>query len=468
MHILHKTTKTIAAVAALGAVVWTGIPQQARAQTPAGQPAAQKEKKYKDNAEYDIYNEVSKDALAKNYAKEITDLDTWKQKYPESDFKDDRTRLYVQAYADSGQHAKAVETSSQLLDRDLDSVYDPRQVIQLLLSTSVAVQQIPNPTAEQLAIGEKAAHQLMDYNKKPQGVSDGDWAQARTQLQTAAKGSLLAMAIKPGDLAMAKTPPDCDTAAGVYAKALGDYPDRSFISYNLGRALKACAATHQDQSADLNSRALYEFIRAAVTDPSLGGSADAKKIAAYADQAYTSYHGDSEGLAQLKEQAKGAALPPAGFIIETGAQIAAKKQKEFQEKYPEVALWLGIKSQLADPTNGVQYFDGQLKDAAVPELKGTLLDGKPACRSKELLVAVPLPDATGSPTAEITLKLDAPLTGKPESGVIRWEGVPTSFTQSPFMLTMDTEKAKIKDLKTSPCTAAPARGGVKKAAPKKK
>jgi outer membrane protein assembly factor BamD (BamD/ComL family) len=43
-------------------------------------------KKVKDQGEYDIYNDVTMDMLAKNFAKAITDLDTWKQKYPASDY----------------------------------------------------------------------------------------------------------------------------------------------------------------------------------------------------------------------------------------------------------------------------------------------------------------------------------------------------------------------------------------------
>ncbi|MCX6630060.1 MAG: hypothetical protein NTW28_20780, partial [Candidatus Solibacter sp.] len=62
-------------------------------------------------------------------------------------------------------------------------------------------------------------------------------------------------------------------------------------------------------------------------------------------------------------------------------------------------------------------------------------------------------------------KLDAALTGAPEAGgTIQWTGVPTAFVKDPFMLTMETEKAKVENLKLSPCTVAPA----KKAAPKKK
>ncbi len=118
-------------------------------------------------------------------------------------------------------------------------------------------------------------------------------------------------------------------------------------------------------------------------------------------------------------------------------------------------MWMKIKGALSD-TNGEQYFASSLKDSAVPKLKGTLVEGKPACRSKELLVAIPEPDQPGALRPEITLKLDAALTGKPETGTeIQFEGVPAGFTKDPaFMLTMETEKAKIEGLKVTPCAGA--------------
>jgi len=464
----------IAAVAVLGAVV-ISTAQPARAQAAAGQPAAQTEKKYKDQGEYDIFNEVTKDIVAQNFTKAITDLDTWKQKYPESDFKDSRTLLYITAYNGAKQFAKAVDVAGELMSKSLDTVFnDPKtganDVVRVLFSVAVAIQQVPNPTPEQLAIGEKAAKQLLEYDRKPAGVSDGDWATAKAQLQTAAKAALLSIAIIPGDLAMKKTPPDCAAAAEAYAKAAQQYPDQSFVAYNLGRAYNCLARATPAQASEIAPKAIYEFVRAAVLDPSLGKTTDAKKISDYANQAYISFHGDDSGLAELKEAVKASPLPPAGFTIESATAIATRKQNEFKEKYPQLALWLGIKSQLADAGTGTQYFDGQLKNAAVPKLKGVVVEGKPACRSKEILVAVPTPDQQGTPQPEISLQLDAPLTGKPDAGTeIQWEGVPSAFTQSPFLLTMDTEKAKIENLKVSPCAAAaPARGPARKAAPKKK
>jgi hypothetical protein len=208
------------------------------------------------------------------------------------------------------------------------------------------------------------------------------------------------------------------------------------------------------------SAGLYAVARAVSIDASLGGTADAKAIEGYLNTVYTRYHGgDDEGLKQLKAMAKSAPLPPADFKIKSAAEISHEKEEEFKKSNPQLALWMGIKGQLADQ-NGEQYFATSLKDAQVPKLKGTVVEAKPACRSKELLVA--LSDATH---AEVALKLDAALTGKPETGTeIQWEGVPSAFTKDPFLLTMDTEKAKIENLKSSPCAAAPA----KKAYPKKK
>jgi len=469
MYNSYMTLKTLTAAAALAAVVLTGTVHQARAQA-AAQPAT---KNYKDQGEYDIYNEVTKDIVGNNFPKAITDLDTWKSKYPTSDYADARAVLYVQAYNGAKQFAKAVDAAGELMSKDLDSTFNdpksgPQDVVKVLFTTCQAIVNVPSPTPEQQAIGAKAAKALLDYNRKPEGVPDAAWADARKQLQTMAKATLMTLAVAPGQQAMAKTPPDCATAETVFTKALQDNPDNSFISYNLGRALNCLARSSPDKASEVGPKAIYEFIRAAQVDPTLGGSADGKKISDYADSAYTTYHGSNDGLDAVKAQAKSSPLPPAGFTIETATAVATRKQNEFKEKFPQLAMWLGIKGQLADPASGKQYFDGQLKDAAVPKLKGMLIEGKPACRSKELLVAVPLPDAQGTPTAEITLKLDAALTGKPDAGEIQWEGVPAAFTQDPFMLTMDTEKAKIEGLKTTPCAAAPAKAAPKKAAPKKK
>ena len=105
----YRTYHRIAAVAVLGAVALTGAAQLARAQ------AAPPEKKVKDQGEYDIYNQTLKDA--NNPAALLKDLDTWAQKYPDSDWKDDRLYYYISAYSGTNQPAKVLEVGSQLRAR---------------------------------------------------------------------------------------------------------------------------------------------------------------------------------------------------------------------------------------------------------------------------------------------------------------------------------------------------------------
>jgi tetratricopeptide (TPR) repeat protein len=301
---------------------------------------------------------------------------------------------------------------------------------------------IADPTPAEMATGQAVAHGLMNLERRPPGMSDIDWTQLRSGVQAPAKAALVYLAILPGARAMMAKPQDCAAAQSAFEKALGDYPDSSAISYNLGTAY-----TCQKKYA----AAIYEFERAAAVDPTLGGTQDANKIRSLGDDYYKKIHGSDEGLDQLKQQAKQSPLPPAGFEIKTAAEIAASKEEEFSRSNPQLALWMKIKAALAD-TGGDQYFETQLKNSAVPPLKGTLVEAKPACRPKELLVAVPLPNAGPLQQAEIALKLDKPLSGKPETGMeFQWQGVPSAFAASPFLLTMDTEVATLEGLKSAPC-----------------
>jgi tetratricopeptide (TPR) repeat protein len=425
---------------------------------------AQTKKNYKDNAEADMYVKVTKDAGANQWQQCVTDLDAWKQKYADSDFKYDREYFYVQAYAGLNQWGKVVDTAGPLIDLGLEKIYDdpksgPSQQVAILFKTVQGITQVQNPTPQQLAVGDKAAHQLYDFNRKPEGVSDADWEKARTaQLQPPAKATILWISMKPGTDAMNQK--DYAGAEAAFTKALNEHPDSSAITYNLGLAMR---------NQKKNAQAIYEFQRAAVLDPTLGGSGDPAKVKDYADKYYISFHGSNEGLDQLKEQVKASPLPPADFKIKTATEIAEEKEAEFEKSNPQLAMWMKIKAALSD-TNGEQYFDSSLKNAAVPKLRGILIEAKPACRPKELLVAVPLPDAKTPYVPEISLKLvdtegkPLALTGKAEMNEeIHWEGVPSAFTREPFLLTMDTEKGKIEGLKTSPCAAAaPAHRPVRK------
>jgi hypothetical protein len=489
---VHRFLRTICGLVALAGLAVLTIAETAspaRAQGAAaaqtGQPAATK-RNYKDNGEYDLYMAAFKDA--QNPAKQIQDLDTWAQKYPTSDYKDVRTGMLVQAYSQLNppKPDKVLEYAGQLITKDLKTVFDDprdgqRQILQFFYATTAAAglagsSFFPNPTPAEVELGRTAAKRLKEEAatffvaaNKPPATSDADWTKTRATLDQAADHTLLVLTIYPAEAVMApgntaRTPAQCkDVAEPAYRKALTEYPNNAYVSYKLAQALQC----QQKESPEKVFGAIYEYERAAVIDPKLGGAQpDPKVVPAYADKAYIGIHGSADGLDQLKELVKQSPLPPDGFKIKTAAEVAAEKQAEFAKDHPYLDMWYRIKNALTDPADP-DYFETKLKDTAGPKLRGVVVDG--ACRGKEITVAFPIPGQAGPLVPEVTLKFEAPLSGKPDANAeITFEGaVATAFTKDPFMLTMDIEKSKVDGLTTSPCTPGPARKGAPPA-PKKK
>jgi hypothetical protein len=450
---VQKVSQWIGGAAAL-AVLTMAATTAVRAQD-----AAAPQKAVKDQAEYDLFDAVKKDLLQGNGAKAVTDLDAWKQHNPDSAYKDDREAMYLKAYEMSKDYDKELAKAKELMSHDLDAMFSdpaqgPLQVVAVYFAAVTAASTLPNPTPEQLAIGVEAAHKILDYKRDPKGYDPAAWATAKQQLAAASNALLYKAAFLPPYQAEQKK--DYDTAVAGYQKAMADYPNKTALAYRLGITLRA------QQKNDL---AIWQFARVVGVDPTLDGTAKAADITKFLNTYYHNLHGSDEGLDQLIQQAKASATPPADFHVKTAQEIATENEAKFEKDHPDIALWMKLKATLTSD-QGQQYFDSGMKGAQVPELTGTVLES--ACRAKELKVAVPLPDATGAPVAEITLKLvnDAgaasPLTGKAESGRVTFVGVAEAFTKDPFMLTMTIDKKEIRDLKVTPCAAPPARKGVTK------
>ena len=83
------------------------------------------------------------------------------------------------------------------------------------------------------------------------------------------------------------------------------------------------------------------------------------------------------------------------------------------------------------------------------------------CRPRTAVPRLPSPDCR--PRMSPRAIRDTAWGGKPDLNTeFHWEGVPSGFSKDPFMLTMDTEKAKVEGLTTTACTAAAPRRGVPK------
>ena len=309
MYSLIKTLTGFAALAALGAVLMVGTTRLASAQAPGaqqaaqpGQPAAQPaEKKPKDTGEYDIANAVFADILASNWQKAVTDLNTWVQKYPDSDWKNERPLYYLQAYKGLNQSDKALASAAQLLAMDVPSVFkDKSDVLKIYYNTAAAVDGIKNATPEQLATAEKGAKALLVFiptyftaANKPAAATDAQWDNLRQQLTAVGTNAELTVAAYPGDQDAAKTPPDWAAAEQAYRTALKDYPDSWSIAYKLGTAILRQA------KPETFPQGLYFIARAVAIDPAKGGIPDAGQrttIDNYLKTAYIRFHGSDDGL----------------------------------------------------------------------------------------------------------------------------------------------------------------------------
>jgi tetratricopeptide (TPR) repeat protein len=399
------------------------------------------------DGEYPLYEAATKQT---DNAKKLDALKAWEQKFPDSNYKSTRLELLLVTYQALKQYDKVLETGNEMLS------LDPKNIRALWAMTG-AVQLIAKPTAENLALGEKGAQAFATkYDElKPAAVSDADWAKEKPTFQSTAYIALGWIAAQRKDNAAAEK---------AYLQSLQLSPNNAQLSYTLGSLIIT------QRNLETYPIGLFHIARAAsLTGTGAIPETDRKKIDDYLVGRYTNWHGSADGLDGLRKLASTTAIPPAGFTIENGTDIATRKAEEFKKSNPPLALWMTVKKALTEP-NGAQYFESSVKGFLLPagaegvaRFKGKLVAAIPPKNPKQLKIAIA--DAV---TPEITLVFEEPLVGSAPVGTdLEFEGAGTAFTSDPFNLTMDVEKDKLVGW---PVQAAPAvkKGGgaaTKKAAP---
>jgi tetratricopeptide (TPR) repeat protein len=388
--------------------------------TPAWKPAAPAGPQYKDPAEFTLYDSILKDTTPKT---RLDKLQEWQTKYATTDFEKQRKQLFLDTYVKLNQPKEAVGEAKLILandPKDFTSLYYTMYFTRALAGN--------NPTPDVLDQGEKATTVLLaNIDTPPPNVTADQWKGARTPVETLAHSTL-------GWIAMQRK--SWDAAEGELQKSLALDPNSAEVDYFMGTVIAS------EKNPQKMPAAYFYFARAATIDGAEAlPAAGRQQVLDYVKRAYKGYHGSDEGFDNLLAAAKTQATPPTGQHIQTAKEIADerdKKQAADDASHPELVLWKNIKAQLAG-ADGAGYFNSSMKDALLPTLKGKVVKLEPEVKPKTVVLA--LEDGT---TPDATLKFEMPLAGKVDPGTeLSFEGVPQSYTASPYMVVFNVEADKL-------------------------
>ena len=413
-------------VAAVTFVAMLGV------QAAFGQAA---QKTWKDG-EYDLYKPVEADT---NAATRLPKLDAWKAKFPVSDFETERQANYLATYQALKKGPEIYATAKEILAKDPEN-------LQALIAITFNINLFTPPSASDMTTADQAATTLLSNgdkifaaDKKPQGVTDDQWAQTKKDIQGGAQGILAYTATARKEW---------EKSEAEYTKVLQMQPTNVQANYSIATS-QMNQFKADPKKTDKFMYALFHLARAAnYTGPGALPDANRKSVSTYFEKQYSNFHGDKSDMDKLIPVAVANTLPPPDFkiksVVEIEAEKAAAAAKAASED-PAGALWKQIKDTLlAD--GGQAYFDATVKGAGLPggangvtKFKGKLISAIPDINPKELVLGI-----TDPKVGEVTLKLDAALRGKMDPGTeIGFEGVASAFTKDPFMVTFDVEKAKL-------------------------
>ncbi len=372
----------------------------------------------KDPAEYNAYNSAIGQPTPQ--AKEQA-IESFLQQYPNSVVKQQMLEVLMDAYTQTGNTQKALDTAKKVL------AVDPTDMRALALSAYVLRAQAgqkTDPAQAQPLLDEAAADAQKGLSAPaPSGADAANYSKMKAAVTPLFDGAIAADDLGKKDYAdaikyfkeeLAAMPPQQQTAG----PGIQD-------TYLLGTAYT------QEKPQDLVN-AVWYLARAAAYAPEPFKT----QIQTAAQYWYKKYHGGTDGFDQVQAQAKASLNPPAGFTI-TPAPPPPSPQ---QLAHTAVTSTPDLKTMaLTDKefvlANGTPDDAGKVWDT----MKGltTKVPGKVISATPDSVQLAVSDDAQQSNKADFTVNMKTPLKNPPTIGsMVSLIATFDSYTQNPAMIIM--------------------------------
>lgn len=377
----------------------------------------------KDPAEYNAYNSAIGQPTPQ--AKEQA-IESFLTQYPNSVVKQQMLEVLMDAYTQTGNTQKALDTARKVLQ------VDPTDMRALALSAYVLrseAGQKTNPAEAQPLLDEAAADAQKGLNAPaPTGADASNFGKMKTAVTPLFDGTIAADDLEKKDYAGAiqkfqaelKAMPLQQTTTGA---GIED-------TYLLGTAYV------QEKPQDLVN-AVWYLARAAAYAP----EPFKDQIQTAAQYWYKKYHGGTDGLDQVQAQAKASLMPPAGFTI-----AAAPPPPSPQElAHTAVTTTPDLKTMALTDKEFV-LANGTPDDASKvwDTMKGltTRVPGKVITATPDTVELAVSDDAQQSNKADFTIHMEKPQRTPPTIGSkVNYVATFDSYTQNPPMILMKNGQA---------------------------
>jgi tetratricopeptide (TPR) repeat protein len=387
----------------------------------------------KDPAEYNAYMGAIQ---ATDPNMKASALESFVQAYPNSVMKADALELLMRTYQQLGNVPKTTDTANRVLQAD------PNNVTALALLSyldRLAAQQGGPDAAQKLneakQFGDRGLQALQTY-KKPENMSDADFAKLKDQLAGIFDSSVGMADLQGNNL------PDAEKYLSIAANA---NPQDFSIVYPAALSFLNNPKLANDQYL----QGIWFIARATNLAPTPQYK---QQIGEFGRRKYMKFHGGDDGWTDVVAAAAASPTPPSGWTVAPAPTPAEQAAKMVQSKpvsqmsFDEIQFVLTSGNQQAAD----QVWTG-IKDKPLALGGGKVITAS----ASTLTIAESYDDINATPPkADITLQMAGDMPAKliPKEGSnIDFQGKPSTYTPNPFMMTL-TEGALVKAKTATPAT----------------